>query len=99
MPTFAPDFGQQTIPQSDVLGYFMSALGSKKRKEAKEKTIRIVCFNFLKKIIYFINLKKSILMVKKSILMETISDVIDKKLQKAIMLAYRERFNRFKKAG
>ena len=38
-------------------------------------------------------------MVKKSILMETISDVIDKKLQKAIMLAYRERFNRFKKAG
>ena len=31
--------------------------------------------------------------------METISDVIDKKLQKAIMLAYRERFNRFKKAG
>ena len=55
MPTFAPDFGQQTIPESDVLGYFMSALGSKKRKEAKEKTIRIVCFNFLK---YFINLKK-----------------------------------------
>ena len=92
MPTFAPDFGQQTIPESDVLGYFMSALGSKKRKEAKEKTIRIVCFNFLKKIIYFINFKKSILM-------ETISDVIDKKLQKAIMLAYRERFNRFKKAG
>ena len=92
MPTFAPDFGQQTIPESDVLGYFMSALGSKKRKEAKEKTIRIVCFNFLKKIIYSINLKKSILM-------ETISDVIDKKLQKAIMLAYRERFNRFKKAG
>ena len=92
MPTFAPDFGQQTIPESDVLGYFMSALGSKKRKEAKEETIRIVCFNFKKKIIYFINLKKSILM-------ETISDVIDKKLQKAIMLAYRERFNRFKKAG
>ena len=30
--------------------------------------------------------------------METISDVIDKKLQKAITLAYRERFNRFKKA-
>ena len=90
MPTFASDFGQQTIPESDVLGYFMSALGSKKRKEAKEKTIRIVGFNLLKKIIYFINFKKSILM-------ETISDVIDKKLQKAIMLAYRERFNRFKK--
>ena len=32
--------------------------------------------------------------------METISDVRARtKLQKAIMLAYRERFNRFKKAG